>query len=131
MSDSHASSDGERAQSASGGGRWTVAEVEAAIAAINEPGRLETAQQLVTVAAPTLNQTLAQALEAGGWFDTAHNAAVRDAVAATDSDQRLSAVRTLLAEEVRLSMLVGVAVGLELGIELDYPGASTTAQEEE
>jgi hypothetical protein len=130
MSDSR-SSDSGRAQPASGGGQWTAAEVEAAISAINEPGRLDAAQRLVAVAAPTLNQTLARALEAGGWFDTAHNAALRDAVAETDSDQRLHAVRTLLAEEVRLSMLVGVAVGLELGIELDYPGASTTAQEEE
>jgi hypothetical protein len=131
MSDTHASSERGRAQPKSGGGQWTVAEVEAAIAALGEPGRLDAAQQIVTAAAPTLNQTLARALEAGGWFDTAHNAAVHDAVAETDSDQRLRAVRTLLAEEVRLSMLVGVAVGLELGIELDYPGASTTAQEEE
>lgn len=130
MSDS-SSSDSGHAQPASDDGQWTVAELEAAIAAINEPGRLDAAQQIVTAAAPTLNQTLARALESGGWFDTAHNAAVRDAVAETDSDQRLRAVRTLLAEEVRLSMLVGVAVGLELGTELDYPGASTTAQEEE
>ena len=31
-----------------------------------------------------------------------------------DPDERLAAVRTLIAEETRLSMLVGVAVGYEL-----------------
>ncbi len=39
-------------------------------------------------------------------------------------NDRLVAVRTLFAEETRLTMLVGVAVGFELARELD-PGAQT------
>jgi hypothetical protein len=35
-----------------------------------------------------------------------------------DPDERVLAVRTLVAEETRLGMLVGVAVGLELAREL-------------
>jgi len=35
-----------------------------------------------------------------------------------DPDERLRALRTLVAEETRLGMLVGVAVGLELADEL-------------
>ena len=31
-----------------------------------------------------------------------------------DPDERVTAVRTLIAEETRLSMLIGVAVGYEL-----------------
>ena len=58
------------------------------------------------------------ALHEGGWFDAAHKAAVRDAVGAGDPDERLVAVRTLFAEETRLTMLVGVAVGFELAREL-------------
>ena len=35
-----------------------------------------------------------------------------------DPEQRLLAIRTLVAEETRLGMLVGVAVGFELAHEL-------------
>ena len=40
-------------------------------------------------------------------------------VSEEDGEARMRAVRTLLAEETRLGMLVGVAVGLELARELD------------
>jgi hypothetical protein len=93
-------------------------QLEAAIAAISDPERLKQAQDLVTRAAPGLQKVLGEALSAGGWFDTAHNAAVREAISHEDSDLRLRAVRTLFAEETRLSMLVGVAVGVELAREL-------------
>jgi len=36
-----------------------------------------------------------------------------------DQQERTTAVRVLLAEETRLGMLVGVAVGLELARELE------------
>jgi hypothetical protein len=91
------------------------ARVEAAVAAISEPERIRAAQQLVTRAAPQLQQLLAAALAEGGWFDTAHGAAVREALGAEDP---VAAVRTLCAEETRLGMLVGVAVGIELAREL-------------
>jgi hypothetical protein len=64
----------------------------------------------------------------GGWFDTAHEAAVKDAIAIEDPATRLTAVRTLFAEETRLSMLVGVAVGLELFRELGLADDGTGSQ---
>ena len=41
-----------------------------------------------------------------------------EAAGEADIDERLRAVRTLLAEETRVSMLIGVAVGYELAHEL-------------
>jgi hypothetical protein len=102
---------------------FSDADIDAAIAALSEPGRLNDAQAVVSRVAPSLERVLGSALREGGWFDTAHNAAVRDAVQTSDPDDRLVAVRTLFAEETRLTMLVGVAVGLELAKELG-PGAS-------
>ncbi len=98
-------------------------QLEAAIAAISDPERLKAAQDLVVRAAPSLQRVLDAALAEGGWFDTAHNAAVREAVAHEDPELRLRAVRTLCAEETRLSMLVGVAVGVELARELSLDAA--------
>jgi hypothetical protein len=105
-------------------------ELEAAIAAINDPERLKQAQDLVTRAAPGLQHVLNEALLEGGWFDTAHNAAVQEAISQEDPDTRLRAIRTLFAEETRLSMLVGVAVGVELARELGLQSPSTPNQED-
>jgi hypothetical protein len=44
---------------------------------------------------------------------------VRDAAGESDPEARLRAVRMLLADEIRLSMLVGVAVGFELAHTLE------------
>lgn len=106
------------------------AELDAAIAAIGDPERMRAAQELVAKAAPALQRVLASALADGGWFDTAHEAAVREAVAADGEDERLRAVKTLCAEETRLSMLVGVAVGFELARELRYPDLPHPEQED-
>lgn len=89
-------------------------EIDAAVQRLTEPDRLETAQRVVQHAAPQLQRVLNEALEAGGWFGTAHQAEVQRAAATEDPDERQRAVRTLVAEETRVSMLVGVAVGLEL-----------------
>jgi hypothetical protein len=97
---------------------YTAAEVDAAVDALREPERLAHAQQVVTHAAPTLQRVLAEALGAGGWFGVAHDAQVAQAAAEPDEQERVRAVRTLVAEETRLSMLVGVAVGFELAHEL-------------
>jgi hypothetical protein len=97
---------------------YTDAEMEAAIAAIADPERLRAAQDLVARSAPTLQRVLATALEEGGWFDLGHNQAVREAAGHDDLGERVLAVRTMLAEETRLGMLVGVAVGFELAREL-------------
>jgi hypothetical protein len=107
---------------------FTDADIEAAIAALNEPGRLGAAESLVTRAAPSLQKVLGSALHEGGWFDTAHEAAVQEAIAAEDPHDRLVAVRTLFAEETRLTMLVGVAVGFELARELGYAPAAADSE---
>ena len=97
---------------------YTDAELDAAIAAIADPERMRAAQDLVARTAPALQRVLAAALSDGGWFDTGHDQAVREAAAASEPGERLAAVRTLVAEETRLGMLVGVAVGFELAREL-------------
>ena len=90
-------------------------EIEAAIEAVSDPERLEGAQRLVAQNAPQLQRILSQALESSDWFGSAHQAEVARAAGEADLDERVRAVRTLVAEETRLSMLVGVAVGFELG----------------
>ena len=97
---------------------YTEAELEAAIAAIADPARLREAQDLVARSAPSLQGVLATALEEGGWFDLGHSQAVQEATGLEDLSDRVRAVRVMLAEETRLGMLVGVAVGFELAREL-------------
>jgi hypothetical protein len=99
--------------------RYTAEQVDAAVAAITaDPERLGHAQELVTHAAPGLQRILGEALDAGGWFGSAHESQLAKAAGAGDADERLHAVRTLVAEETRIGMLVGVAVGFELAREL-------------
>jgi len=50
-----------------------------------------------------------------------HNQVVQEAAGHDDATERVRAVQTLLAEETRLGMLVGVAVGFELARELAGP----------
>jgi hypothetical protein len=104
-------------------GRPSEAELDAAIAAINQPRRLRDAQEIVARAAPGLQRVLAAAMSDGGWFDAAHLQAVREAVGDRDPVERLRAVHSLMEEETRLGMLVGVAVGFELSRELGHPPA--------
>jgi hypothetical protein len=98
---------------------FTDEELDAAVQRLSEPGRLDAAQDLVLRAAPSLQRMLASALAEGGWFDSGHGQAVSDAIAEPDPESQLRAVRTLLAEETRLGMLVGVAIGFELSHTLD------------
>jgi hypothetical protein len=95
--------------------RHSDAEIDAAIEALSDPSRLEEAQRIVAAKAPQLQGILDQALEAADWFGSAHQAEVLRAAGQADPDQRVAAVQMLVAEETRLSMLVGVAVGYELG----------------
>ena len=95
--------------------RHSDAEIDAAIEALSDPARLEEAQRLVQSRAPQLQSILDQALEAADWFGSAHQAEVLRAAGQADVDERVAAVGNLVAEETRLSMLVGVAVGYELG----------------
>ena len=94
-------------------------ELEAAIEALSAPERLAGAQDSVARVAPQLQRVLAEALHAGGWFGEAHEDQVTGArPAIRDPDERVRRVRTLVAEETRLGMLVGVAIGFELAREL-------------
>jgi hypothetical protein len=94
---------------------YNDADIEAAIEVLSDPERLEGAQRLVAQNAPQLQRILSLALESSDWFGSAHQAEVSRAAGEADLDERVRAVRTLIAEETRLSMLVGVAVGFELG----------------
>ncbi len=97
---------------------YTDAEVEAAIAVLADPERLEEAQRMVGANAPGIQRILNEALQAADWFGSAHQAAVLEAAGKADVEERLTAVRTLIAEETGVSMLIGVAVGDELAHEL-------------
>ena len=90
------------------------ADIDAAIEALSDPARLDAAQRLVAAKAPQLQRILDQALNAADWFGSAHQTEVLKAAGRPDPDERVTAVRTLIAEETRMSMLVGVAVGYEL-----------------
>ena len=103
---------------------YTDAELDAALAALSNEGRLRDAQRLVARAAPQLHRVLEEALAAGGWFGETHEQAVSAAAGVEDPAGRRKAVGTLVAEETRLGMLVGVAVGFELARTLET-GTST------
>jgi hypothetical protein len=99
--------------------QFTDAEIDAALEALTDPERFRAAESRVGRIAPQLQGILAQALNEGGWFGEAHEGEILKAATAPDPDDRIRAVRTLLAEETRIGMLVGVAVGWELARELD------------
>jgi hypothetical protein len=107
---------------------YTAEEVDAAVEALLEPDRLRHAQEVVTHAAPGLQRVLNAALDEGGWFGSAHEEQVAKAAASTDPEERAQLVRTLLAEETRLGMLVGVAVGFELASTLESARATGGSQ---
>lgn len=92
--------------------------LEAAVEALGESERLREAEGLVARAAPQLQRILAQALESGGWFAESHEEGLRKALDLPEPD-RVTAVRTLVAEETRLGMMVGVAVGWALARDLE------------
>jgi hypothetical protein len=98
---------------------FTDAELDAAVEALSDPERFSAATEMIERAAPQLQKLLALALKEGGWFDDTHEHAVQIAALTDDAEERVAAVRTLLAEEARIGMMVGVAVGYELARELD------------
>ena len=92
--------------------------LEAAIERLAEPGRFAEAETLVARTAPQLQRLLAAALAEGGWLGESHDAETLKAATVPDPEERVAAVRTLLAEEARMGMMVGVAVGWALREEL-------------
>lgn len=96
-------------------------EFEAAIERLLEPERFAEAERVVARAAPQLQRVLAAALAEGGWFGEPHEAEALRAATVPDPDERIAAVRSLLAEEARMGMMVGVAVGWALKEEMSEP----------
>ena len=108
---------------------FTAAQVDAAVARLQEEeGRFAHAQEIVTHSAPGLQRILNAALQEGGFFEGAHAAESERVAAIEDPAERLHGVRVLAAEETRIGMLIGVAVGLELGDELRRGIASEDPQ---
>jgi hypothetical protein len=106
---------------------YSEAELQAAVAALGDAERFREAEALVATAAPGLQMVLAEALASGGFFDGPQAQAIADAAGRADEGERLAAMRALLAEESRLAMMIGVAVGWTLASEL---GAAVTDPEE-
>ena len=92
--------------------------LEAAIERLLDAERFAEAERMVARAAPQLQRVLAAALAAGGWFGESHDSESLRAATVPDPDERVSAVRLLLAEEARMGMMVGVAVGWALQEEM-------------
>jgi hypothetical protein len=97
-------------------------EFEAAIERLLEPDRFSEAERIVARAAPQLQRVLATALAEGGWFGEPHEAEALKAATVPDPDERIAAIRALLAEEARVGMMVGVAVGWALNEEMSASG---------
>ncbi len=95
------------------------AEIEAAVEALSDPDRFSRAEARVARVAPQLQRILNETLRSGGYFDEAEQAEVLRAATMPDQDERIRAVRTLVTDETRMGMLVGVAVGWELARELE------------
>jgi hypothetical protein len=94
-------------------------DVRSAIEALLEPERFRDAERRVAAAAPQLQLVLANVLAEGGWLDAPREQALARIASIEDPHERLTELRTLLAEETRLGMMVGVAVGWELARELE------------
>jgi uncharacterized protein HemY len=98
---------------------FTDDDVDRAVQALTEPERFNRAEARVARIAPQLQRVLGEALEVGGYFGQLREAELLSAARREGLDERIRALRTLMAEETRLGMLVGVAVGWELARELE------------
>jgi hypothetical protein len=103
-------------------GPYSDEQIDAAIEQISDPEAFSEAERQIARAAPKLQKILAEALGAGGWFGESHDSEVLKAATNPDEEARLAAVRTLLAEEARMGMMVGVAVGWALAERLEQQG---------
>jgi hypothetical protein len=103
--------------------------LEAAIERLAEADRFAEAELIVARAAPQLQRVLGAALAEGGWFGDSHESESLKAATVPDPEGRIAAVRTLLAEEARMGMMVGVAVGWALKEEMSKGEAPNTEGE--
>ena len=93
--------------------------LEAAIERLTDSERFGEAERIVSRAAPQLQRVLAVALAEGGWFGEDHKSEALKAATKPDPDERIAAVNSLLAEEARMAMMVGVTVGWALHSEMN------------
>ena len=110
-------------------GPYTDEQIDTAIDAISDPEVFRDTERQVARAAPRLQKILAEALGAGGWFGESHDAEVLKAATTPEEEARLMAVRTLLAEEARMGMMVGVAVGWALADQLEQQESEPTKED--
>ena len=104
-------------------------QIDAAIDAISDPNVFRETERQLARAAPRLQRILGEALGAGGWFDEPREAEALKAATTPDEEARLTAVRTLLAEEARMGMMVGVAVGWALADQLEQQDSDTKKED--
>jgi hypothetical protein len=109
--------------------RYSDEQIDAAIEALSDPEAFTEAERQVARAAPRLQRILAEALGVGGWFGESHDSEVLKAATTPDEEARVVAVRTLLAEEARMGMMVGVAVGWALAERLEQQGPEQTKED--
>jgi hypothetical protein len=95
------------------------AAIDSAVQALSDPERFREVEARLAPVAPQLQRILNQALHEGGWFGEAHEGELLKAATNPDQDERLRALRVLVADETRMGMMIGVAVGWELARELD------------
>jgi hypothetical protein len=95
--------------------------LNAAIERLTDSERFSEAERIVSRAAPQLQRVLAAALAEGGWFGDSHKSETLRAATVPDPDERIAAISSLLAEEARMAMMVGVTVGWALHEELTKP----------
>lgn len=98
---------------------FTDEEVDRAVQALTEPERFSQAEARVARIAPQLQRVLGEALDIGGYFGQLRDNELLSAAKREELEERVRALRVLMAEETRLGMLVGVAVGWELARELE------------
>ena len=108
--------------------RFTDQELDEALKALTEPDRFREAEARVARVAPQLQHVLYQALDVEGGFAQMREGEVMSAAREEELDERVRRIRTLLAEETRLGMLIGVAVGWELALELETGGRHTQSE---
>lgn len=112
------------------GAGYSEAELEAAVGRLVDGTRLGDAEAQVAVAAPALQRVLVQALASGGWFEGPHRSEIERVSAIEEAAERATATSGLLAEETRISMMVGVAVGWALAAELGEPSPAGGSEDE-
>lgn len=110
-------------------GPYSDDQIDSAIDGISDPEVFKEAERQVARAAPRLQKILVEALGAGGWFGESHENETLKAATVPDEEARLTAVRMLLAEEARMGMMVGVAVGWALADKLEEQESEPTKED--